>query len=1008
MKKRISMLVAVIMIMTSFMSVFNVNAAFSDVADDYKYKNAITTLSKLKIINGYDDGTFGPEKEITRAEFTKMVVYILGYDELSTKITQFNDVPESHWANANIKVAYDLGIVNGFDDVTFKPDSPVTYEQALKMMVCALGYQIDAERNGGYPVGYQNQANTLELTKGISGLAYTANAPRGAVAQIMYNALEVEMQEKQNNGYVKNGKNLLNDYLDVYIIKGTVVGVEESTTAECTQLLTKGQMSVKETGNNQQEYVLDYTEYSESFAEMNKLLGQTVQLYFRQDDASGDKWLVDIDIDTYKNEEVTILSKDFNTYDNNNLKCYVDGSSKTKTFRLENNDLTVRYNGRVVEGNVDINGTTYTVDEALGQWLTADSANIIYGNVKLIDTGSTGRYNIVDIYDYETIVAYAKPESIDFRIADKTVTGNYLILDPDSADYKYTIVKNNKQIETTDIAKDDVVNYAQSLDGELYTVYATDKTVKGTVTGINIDSSNNKTISIDNKTYNVTDRFLTYIRNKEQKELKTGVEITAHLDMFDAVEWGTIQTSSKYYPYAYVIDAAQEAEDYYLRMFAPTNTSITSFSSSTSYKVKSFKLATNVRLNGKKTSSENIISELRASAAGANPDEGMAGVTLTAYSQLVRAGFNSSGEVTDIVTISSTTGTKNEDTGLLVRYKEMDQNDAYTVTNTGVRDDSGAVLYSIRTSTPMFVIPKNRADSEKYSIKPAISSNTMVSGNEYYLESFDVSESRYPNLVLVYNTEFKSGTAITYTTSYRLLAENVEEEYDDNTGDIFSMLNVYNTSTSLTKINVSPDAAANFNTLQKGDIILNGLDSDKMADTYMRAISYADVKAKLDAKDYDWTDEQAQTADNNYQKYKFDFRFPKANAASDLDNYYETGGNVTDISSRASMFNFIQNVSDESMIYVSQTGFVNGEYDETSDYMPIKVSTSTKYVRYDAETEKFTPYAAGTERTPITVDDLKDAVNYGTNCSKIAVTYVSGNRNTSTATPTAKFIVIYE
>ena len=170
MKKRFSMLIALAMILTSLVPSFTASAAFSDVDDSNSYVEAISTLSTLQVINGYEDGSFQPEKEITRAEYTKMIVYMLGMDSFTTPITTFTDVPESHWANAYIKTAFDMGIINGFDDGTFRPDAPVTYEQALKMLVCTLGYEAYAEVAGGYPNGYRAQAEDLDLTDIVTGV----------------------------------------------------------------------------------------------------------------------------------------------------------------------------------------------------------------------------------------------------------------------------------------------------------------------------------------------------------------------------------------------------------------------------------------------------------------------------------------------------------------------------------------------------------------------------------------------------------------------------------------------------------------------------------------------------------------------------------------------------------------------------------------------------------------------------------------------------------------------
>ena len=93
---------------------------------------------------------------------------------------------------------------------------------------------------------------------------------------------------------------------------------------------------------------------------------------------------------------------------------------------------------------------------------------------------------------------------------------------------------------------------------------------------------------------------------------------------------------------------------------------------------------------------------------------------------------------------------------------------------------------------------------------------------------------------------------------------------------------------------------------------------------------------------------------------------------------------------------------------VTASGFDEAGVIDDSDYLEIKVNSSTRYIRYDSDTEEFTPYALGTEDTKITLNDLRPAEFYGSDCSKILVTYVYTSSSSSTATPTAKFIVIYQ
>ena len=108
------------------------------------------------------------------------------------------------------------------------------------------------------------------------------------------------------------------------------------------------------------------------------------------------------------------------------------------------------------------------------------------------------------------------------------------------------------------------------------------------------------------------------------------------------------------------------------------------------------------------------------------------------------------------------------------------------------------------------------------------------------------------------------------------------------------------------------------------------------------------------------------------------------------------------------MFNVIQVLEDDSKIYVTKNGFDESGVLDESEYEEVKVSSSTKYIRYDSDKDEFTPYADGTDSTNITLTDLKEARNFGSDCSKVLVTYTSSTSSSSTVTPTARFIVIYD
>lgn len=197
MKKFLGMLLTFTLVISSISVV-----AYYDI-DDSNVESAVDILSSFDIINGYEDGSFRPDAYITRAEFSKIIVKTCtyeynGYDEN----TGFYDVSSSDWAKDYIYIAKNLNIVNGVDNRHFEPESNITYEQAIKMIVAALGYGDKAEKVG-YPQGYINIANSLGITDNVNYINEDY-ATRGDIAVMVNNALYSEYYNIWNeNGTIK-------------------------------------------------------------------------------------------------------------------------------------------------------------------------------------------------------------------------------------------------------------------------------------------------------------------------------------------------------------------------------------------------------------------------------------------------------------------------------------------------------------------------------------------------------------------------------------------------------------------------------------------------------------------------------------------------------------------------------------------------------------------------------------------------------------------------------------
>ena len=119
-------------------------AAFKDAESiDKKYKAAVTAMSDQKIIGGFEDGTFGPEKTLTRAQAAKILCVMLEGEEKANALTKtetgFADVPASHWAAKYIAYCVDKGIVAGVGEGKFDPNGTLSSGAFAKMLLVAYG-----------------------------------------------------------------------------------------------------------------------------------------------------------------------------------------------------------------------------------------------------------------------------------------------------------------------------------------------------------------------------------------------------------------------------------------------------------------------------------------------------------------------------------------------------------------------------------------------------------------------------------------------------------------------------------------------------------------------------------------------------------------------------------------------------------------------------------------------------------------------------------------------------
>lgn len=160
--------------------------AFSDIEQNW-YKNAILELKEDGIINGFEDGTYLPESTITRAEILKIILSSTDIKTISPEESCFLDVDANDWQAKYVCTWYENGITKGYEDGTFRPNGTVTFLEAIAFTARAFELEIEDiwEENEWYEK-YQVFAHTHNI---FPVHAYSKNTfiTRGQAAQLIFN-----------------------------------------------------------------------------------------------------------------------------------------------------------------------------------------------------------------------------------------------------------------------------------------------------------------------------------------------------------------------------------------------------------------------------------------------------------------------------------------------------------------------------------------------------------------------------------------------------------------------------------------------------------------------------------------------------------------------------------------------------------------------------------------------------------------------------------------------------
>lgn len=566
MKKILCGIVALIMLLATMIPVSANNITL--IAEDYEATPAISVLNSLGIVVGDEKGNLNLDKDITRAEFSTILLRLMGVSNAANTqtATVFEDVPSSHWASGVINYCYNSKIILGYGDNKFGPDDELTFEQAVKMIVCALGYEEMATSKGTYPAGYLTVATDIGLLENCNN----SNA-RINIFTMCYNALDIPVMEQTGFGtdvkYEIMNKN--NDHDKVTLLTKQNIYKLGGIVAANTKVAFKTDATVTDKGfvefwwdddfdspvaawtkksKNEPNYANSGIYYGSEILEIGdtnieETIGNQVIVYVKKNVTKYAVLAYEIDT-TSSSMTLTASSLDDNELYFTDTPAYIkyyktEDASKSTKISFDNN-YTVIWN------NVTVDATH------LQENLNSEKTAII----ELIDFNDNNKYDVVKIIAYDYAIV---DEVSDSRGYINDIDGNRINLDIDNEDAKVSITDiNGNALDIKDIQKNDVLAMIVSTTSgsaqialrnatydSLDIVVLKNSYVTGIVEG---ETTDNKVI-IDNKEYKISDNAY------NESKIELSAEGTFWVDMYNETIIGFEGDIVKSGSYAYIIGA---------------------------------------------------------------------------------------------------------------------------------------------------------------------------------------------------------------------------------------------------------------------------------------------------------------------------------------------------------------------------------------------------------------------------------------------------------------------
>ena len=504
-KRMLSMLLATLMLSSGATCVFaeeemaEVTPLVSVTEEDVRIADKLVTIGIAEPVEEAELGS-----PVTRGEMIPILLKYLRFDVVSSTsaTTPFLDISAFAPMIGGYSALYKAGYISGDENKMYRPNDYLTYNEAVTMVINAMGYNMFAVRNGGYPAGYLYTANKYGMLEGLKGQGQTP-IPYSDLFRIIDSSLEADAVvqrtfDASGNGVLELQKDVsvLEELHGIRFLEGIVTGNEN------TRLYASGSERI-----SRYQIELDGVVYDTPEQEYAHLLGMAVEAYVEK--TEDEYRIIYLEADDINNV-YTLQAEDLLPAKTTSFAIYYeDENDKERHLNIDKDNYTVIYNGKsynafgslqnILPQNGFIEGIDNTGDEFIDVLMVYELTNMVVGAV------DRSNYKIYDKYTNEVLLADSVED--DVRIYDSE--GN--------------------QISLSALSEDDVISYTLttgSSDYKLLIVYVCDSKIDGVISEITADDK----ILINDTYYEMADNLIAYIDAGKLGTLKAGVSGQFYLD----------------------------------------------------------------------------------------------------------------------------------------------------------------------------------------------------------------------------------------------------------------------------------------------------------------------------------------------------------------------------------------------------------------------------------------------------------------------------------------------